>query len=117
MPLLTVYDAFVGQRNAVLGTGYVGGKLKGTSLGDTSVFCKTLYSYSSPVMFEQIVGKLEAIDVDDLKYLLEDTYGITITSALVRTHIKRTDLYFNETLDMVFDSEETYKRKAREWIS
>lgn len=102
---------------SLLATGYVGGRLKGTSLGETSVFCKTLHRYSAPVMFEQIVGKLNAIEVDDLKYLLEDTYGITITNALVRTHVKRSDLYFNETLDMVFDSEETYRRKAHEWIS
>ena len=76
-----------------------------------------MYGYSAPVMMEQVISTVEAMDVDDLKYLLEDEYGITASTTLLRSIIKRSDLYFNETLDMVFDSEETYKRKAREWIS
>ena len=102
---------------SLLGTGYVGGRLKGTSVGDTPVFCKTFYNYSAPIMLEQIVAQEEAIEVDDLSYMLEETYGIQASNALLRTIIKRADLYFSETLDMVFDSEETYRRKAQEWIS
>lgn len=102
---------------SLLGTGYVGGRLKGTSVGDTPVFCKTFYNYSAPIMLEQIVAQEEAIEVDDLSYMLEETYGIHANNALLRSIIKRADLYFSETLDMVFDSKETYRRKAQEWIS
>ena len=102
---------------SLLATGSVGGRLKFASIADVPVFCKTMYGYSAPVMMEQVISTVEAMDVDDLKYLLEDEYGITASTTLLRSIIKRSDLYFNETLDMVFDSEETYKRKAREWIS
>lgn len=102
---------------SLLKSGTVGGRLKTTSVGDTPVFCKTFYNYSAPIMVEQIVAKVEAIEIDDLAYLLEDDYGIQASNSLLRSIVKRSDLYFNETLDMVFDSKETYRRKAQEWIS
>ena len=57
------------------------------------------------------------MEIDDLIYLLEDDYDIHESATVLRSIVKRSDLYFNETLDMVFGSEETYRRKAREWIS
>ena len=97
--------------------GSVGGRLKLTSIGNTPVFCKTLYSYSAPIMLEQIIGDDGAIEIDELAFLLEDEYGIHEIISNLRSIAKRSDLYFNEMLDMVFGSEETYKRKAQEWIS
>ena len=102
---------------SLLATGTVGGRLKTTSLADVPVFCRTMYGYSAPVMLEQILSAVEAIDIDELSYLLEDEYGISANNALLRMIAKRADLYYSESLDMVFDSVETYKRKAHEWIS
>lgn len=103
--------------SSLLSTGYVGGRLKGTSIGSVPVFCRTPYSYSAPMMVEWLVEREEALEVDDLSCLLKDEYGVEANNALLRTIIARTDLYFSESLDMVFESEETYKRKAIEWIS
>lgn len=102
---------------SILSTGYVGGRLKGTSIGSVQVFCRTPYAFSAPMIVEWIVERETAMEVDDLSYLLKDEYGIEAGNALLRTIIARTDLYFSESLDMVFESEETYKRKALEWIS
>ena len=102
---------------SLLATGTVGGRLKTTSFADVPVFCRTLYSYSAPIMMEQILSAVEAIDIDELSYLLEDEYGISANNALLRMIAKRADLYYSESLDMVFDSVETYRRKAQEWIS
>ena len=76
-----------------------------------------MYNYSAPVMMEQILAEVEAIDIDELAYLLKDEYGVEASQSLLRSIAKRADVYFSESLDMVFDSEETYKRKAQEWIS
>lgn len=102
---------------SLLATGTVGGRLKMTTIGEATVFCKTFYGYSAPVLVEQIIGEDGAMEIDDLIYLLEDDYDIHESATVLRSIVKRSDLYFNETLDMVFGSEETYRRKAREWIS
>ena len=102
---------------SLLRNGTVGGRLKVTSIGNTPVFCKTFYSYSSPIMLEQIIDEDGALEIDELADLLEDEYGIHENTSNLRSIAKRSDLYFNEILDMVFGSEETYRRKAQEWIS
>ena len=101
---------------SVLSQAYVGGRVKVTSINGTRVFCECSGAFSAPAFFESILKDLDAIGVDELAGLLEDKYGIEAGNAYIRNTVKRSSLYYNESIDMVFTSVEAYARKVDEWI-
>lgn len=101
---------------SLIATAYVGGRVKRTSVDENYVFCKTSFSFTVVDLFEYVVSELKCADIDDLCYSIHNQYGVTINKSLARSIIKRSDLYFHEDLDMVFESASEYNRKVNEWI-
>ena len=101
---------------SVLSQAYVGGRVKIATINGIKVFCECSGTFSSPAFLESILKDLDAVEVDELAGLLEDKYGIEVGTAYLRNTVKRSSLYYNESIDMVFSSVEVYARKVDEWI-
>ena len=85
-----------------------GEDIKRTRIGGVVMFCRQDDAFSRDDALELIVGAQGPIDVGDLSYLLEDTYGVQLSEREIRrvadSDINR--LFYNEVLDMVMPSKE-----------
>lgn len=111
-------DAGLGDMffNSLLRTGFVGGRLKRASFGDTPLFCRTPYAFNSPDVLDYILKQERFIDIDDLAGLLERRYGVNVSNAVLRQTVGRSSLYYAEAIDIVFYDENEYRKKVSEWI-
>lgn len=102
---------------SLISTARVGGRIKTTSVGSRIIFCKTPYSFSVVDLFENALGELKSIDVEDLCLYMKDKYGIEISPYLARNIIRRSELFYHEDLDRVFESPEEYDKLVQEVLS
>lgn len=76
---------------SVLSQGYVGGRIKRTSIGEISIFCRINGAFSTPVMIECLVRINGSMSVNNVLTLLKNSYGIDIIPAVLRAIIRRSD--------------------------
>ena len=104
-------DFFFGS---LISMGYVGGRIKLTTVGNALIFCKTHRGFSSPTMLEYILSTRDSMSIEALAKHLKDVYGVTVLKAKLRTVVKRSTLYFDEASDTVYSSAETYHQLAQQ---
>ena len=102
---------------SLISTARVGGRIKTTSVGSQIIFCKTPYSFSVVDLFENALGELKSIDVEDLCLYMKDKYGIETSPYLARNIIRRSELFYHEDLDRVFEGPEEYDKLVQEILS
>lgn len=98
-------------------TARVGGRVKSTSANDHDIFCKTSYRFSIVDLFEYVLTNKEKMNIDDLCALLYESYGIEFNEPHARSIIKRSDLYFDDALDMAFASPREYNEMVEQILS
>ena len=81
------------------------------------VFCKTPFSFSVVDLFESTLSELKSADVEDLCMYLKERYGVAFSASLARSIIRRSELFFHEELDKVFESSEEYDRFVQEVLA
>lgn len=82
---------------SVLSIGYVGNRLKRTSFGGSTVFCKNEGWFSSPQILKYILKEKRPKNLEELVDCLEIDYGIETTPYLVRCIMNRGDIRFEES--------------------
>lgn len=101
---------------SVLSTAYVGGRLKRTSINEVPLFCKTRYTFSVLDVFDSVLEEKECMEIDDLCDYINYRFGVDMGRPLARSIAKRSQLYFNEALDILFIDKDKYREKVSEWI-
>lgn len=88
--------------------GLRGEAIKRTRVGGVAIFCRQGDPFSRDDALELIVDAQGPIDVGDLSYLLEDTYGVKMPEREIRqvAESENNRLFHNEDLDMVMPSKE-----------
>lgn len=102
---------------SLISTARVGGRIKTTSVGNRIIFCKTPYSFSAIDLFENALGELKSIDIEDLCIYMKDKYGIDTSPCFARNTIRRSELFFHEDLDRVFENIGEYDKLVQEIMS
>lgn len=102
---------------SLISTARVGGRIKTTSASGRIVFCKTPFSFSVVDLFESTLSELKRADVEDLCMYLKERYGVAFSASLARSIIRRSELFFHEELDKVFESSEEYDRFVQEVLA
>lgn len=102
---------------SLISTARVGGRIKTTSIGNRIIFCNTPYSFSVVDLFEHALAGLKSVDVEDLCIYIRNKYGIEISPYLARNIIRKSELFYHEDLDRVFESPEEYDKLVQEVLS
>lgn len=96
--ILPVKDRFY---ESVLAQGYVGGRLKRTNFGNCTFFCKKDGWFTIADVLEYEVAKRQTIDLDDLRQLLNETYGLDTTRQTLLNTIHRSALNWDSSTSFV----------------
>lgn len=75
----------------VASIGFVGGRLKRTSLGNVAVFVRCVGAYNVPDFLNYLLLSNNMSTAEELRLLLEEEYGINVTCAALRLHMARID--------------------------
>lgn len=75
----------------VASIGFVGGRLKRTSLGNVAIFIRCAGAYNVPGFLNYLLLSNNMSTAEELKPLLEEEYGIDVTCAALRVHMARID--------------------------
>ena len=95
-----------------------GEDIKRTRFGGVVMFCRQGDAFSRDDALELIVGAKGPIDVGDLSYRLEDTYGVKMPEREIRQTAgnEANSLFYNEDLDMVMPSKEANAKYLTELL-
>lgn len=85
----------------VIMQGYVGGRIKRTSIGSTFLFCKKTGWFSSVDVLRDAINPNETIVTKDLKARLLDLHGIELGAPVLRNLVKRAELAYDPATDTV----------------
>lgn len=74
---------------SVLSIGYVGGRLKRTSMAGTTVFCVMSGTFDAPGMLNMLMGDSRSMSVSEMVHVLNDDLGIRTIPAVVKQLVRR----------------------------
>lgn len=93
-------DDYVCQ--AIMMQGYVGGRIKRTSIGETMLFCKMAGSFSTAGLVDTLVHQRGSMSVSQMAELLYELYGVSIKKPVIRTQIKQVGVRLDRERDMLY---------------
>ena len=93
-------DDYVCQ--SIMMQGYVGGRIKRTSIGETMLFCKMAGSFSTAGLVDTLVHERGAMSVSQMAELLYELYGVSIKKPVIRTQIKQAGVRLDRERDMLY---------------
>lgn len=93
-------DDYVCQ--AIMMQGYVGGRIKRTSIGDAMLFCKMSGSFSTAGLLNSLVHQRGAMSVSQMAELLYELYGVSIKKPVIRTQVKQVSVRLDREQDMLY---------------
>lgn len=91
-------DSFI---DSVLEMGYVGGRIKRTSINGKPVHCITAGQFSADDLLRYLTLPDGSLPVSDAVRILDERYGISILPAQVRAIAKRGGMVVDPTKDMI----------------
>lgn len=86
---------------SLIGTAYVGGRVKRTSWDGTAIFCRTIGSFSLADMFAYLVISRGGMSIAALCECLRDEYGVEIGHSTARVYAKLSSIAFDADSDTV----------------
>lgn len=93
-------DDYVCQ--SIMMQGYVGGRIKRTSIGEAMLFCKMAGSFSMAGLVDTLVHQRGAMSVTQMAELLYELYGVLIKKPVIRTQIKQVGVRLDRERDMLY---------------
>ena len=93
-------DDYVCQ--SIMMQGYVGGRIKRTSIGEAMLFCKMTGSFSTAGLVDTLVHQRGAMSVTQMAELLYELHGVLIKKPVIRTQIKQVGVRLDRERDMLY---------------
>lgn len=93
-------DDYVCQ--SIMMQGYVGGRIKRTSIGEAMLFCKMAGSFSTAGLVDTLVHERGAMSVSQMAELLYELYGVSIKKPVIRMQIKQVGVRLDRERDMLY---------------
>lgn len=101
---------------ALICSGATGNQVKRTFCNSHVAFCKMRGSFKFVHLAELVLQDKDALDLDDFCCEFAERFGIEMSDYEMRQRIYNSDLLYDEDLEMVFASTDSFKRKVNEWL-
>lgn len=97
-PELGLDDRFY---EGIIAQGYVGGRIKRTSMGSATMFCKKTGWFSSVDVLQYVISEEGELSLENLQGVLLKRFGVEINLLALKNIIRRSDLTYDHEADLV----------------
>lgn len=85
----------------IIAQGYVGGRIKRTSMGSAMMFCKKTGWFSSVDVLQYVISEEGGLSLENLQRTLLKRFGVEVNLLVLKNIIRRSDLVYDHATDLV----------------